>query len=181
MPRQDRYKCEYVDDKGRAHDMSLLVASGDKVWLYDHQGKPLKEKKMTDFTTVDMLAEISKALEYENDWTQLKDGVLECRLRDQYDGEHTGLARVTVDKAGKVSVMAWSDNPYEYATMSDPDWTHDYDSTDPEAIAEDIWNRCPYCGREADKCMCERCAGCGAFLDWDNMADGDYGYCEYCH
>lgn len=35
---------------------------------------------MTDFTTVDMLAEISKALEYENDWTQLKDGVLECRL-----------------------------------------------------------------------------------------------------
>lgn len=43
MPRQDRYECEYVDDKGRAHDMSLLVASGDKVWLYDHQGKPLKE------------------------------------------------------------------------------------------------------------------------------------------
>ena len=42
MPRQDRYECEYVDDKGRAHDMSLLVASGDKVWLYDHQGKPLK-------------------------------------------------------------------------------------------------------------------------------------------
>lgn len=45
MPRQDRYECEYVDDKGRARDMSLLVASGDKVWLYDHQGKPLKEKK----------------------------------------------------------------------------------------------------------------------------------------
>lgn len=44
-PCQDRYKCEYVDDKGRARDMSLLVASGDKVWLYDHQGKPLKEKK----------------------------------------------------------------------------------------------------------------------------------------
>lgn len=42
MPHQDRYECEYVDDKGRAHDMSLLVASGDKVWLYDHQGKPLK-------------------------------------------------------------------------------------------------------------------------------------------
>lgn len=70
---------------------------------------------MTDFIAVDMLAEISKALEYENDWTQLKDGVLECRLRDPYDGEHTGLARVTVNKAGKVSVMAWSDNPYEYA------------------------------------------------------------------
>lgn len=45
MPRQDRYECEYVDDKGRAHDMSLLVASGDKVWLYDHQGKPLKVEK----------------------------------------------------------------------------------------------------------------------------------------
>lgn len=70
---------------------------------------------MTGLIAVDMLAEISKALEYENDWTQLKDGVLECRLRDQYDGEHTGLARVTVDKAGKVSVMAWSDNPREYA------------------------------------------------------------------
>ena len=59
---------------------------------------------MTGFIAIDMLAEISKTLEYENDWTQLKDGVLECRLRDQYDGEHTGLARVTVDKAGKVSV-----------------------------------------------------------------------------
>lgn len=44
---------------------------------------------MTGFIAVDMLSEISKALEYENDWTQLKDGVLECRLRDQYDGEHT--------------------------------------------------------------------------------------------
>lgn len=42
MPRQDRYECEYVDGKGRAHDTSLLVASGDKVWLYDDQGKPLK-------------------------------------------------------------------------------------------------------------------------------------------
>ena len=136
---------------------------------------------MTGFIAVDTLAEISTALESENDWTQLKDGVLECRLRDQYDGEHTGLARVTVDKAGKVSVLAWSDNPYEYATMPDPDWTHEYDSADPKAIAEDIWNRCPYCGRESDKCVCERCAGCGAFLDWDDMADGDYGYCEYCH
>lgn len=136
---------------------------------------------MTGFIAVDMLSEISKALEYENDWAQLKDGVLECRLRDQYDGEHTGLARVTVDKAGKVSVMAWSDNPYEYATMPDPDWTHEYDSADPEVIADDIWNRCPYCGRESDKCMCERCAGCGVLLDWNNRADGDYGYCEYCH
>lgn len=50
---------------------------------------------------IDMLSGISKALEYENDWTQLKDGVLECRLRDQYDGEHTGLARVTVNKAAR--------------------------------------------------------------------------------
>lgn len=33
---------------------------------------------MTGSIAVDMLAEISKALEYENDWTQLKDGVLEC-------------------------------------------------------------------------------------------------------
>lgn len=136
---------------------------------------------MTGSIAVDMLAEISKALEYENDWTQLKDGVLECRLRDQYDGEHTGLARVTVNKAGKVSVMAWSDNPYEYATMPDPDWTHEYDPADPEAITEDIWNRRPYCGRESDRCVCERCAGCGALLDWGNRADGDYGYCEYCH
>ena len=136
---------------------------------------------MTGFIAVDMLSEISKALEYENDWTQLKDGVLECRLRDQYDGEHTGLARVTINKAGKVSVMAWSDNPYEYKTMPEPDWTHEYDSAGPEAIAEDIWNRCPYCWRESDKCVCERCAGCGALLNWDNMADDDYGYCEYCH
>ena len=42
MPSQDRYECEYVDGKGRAHDTTLLVASGDKVWLYDDQGKPLK-------------------------------------------------------------------------------------------------------------------------------------------
>lgn len=56
---------------------------------------------MTGFIAVDMLSEISKALEYENDWTQLKDGVLECRLRDQYDGEHTGLARVTINKAAR--------------------------------------------------------------------------------
>ena len=46
--------------------------------------------------------------------------MLECRLRDQYDGERTGLARVTVDEAGRVSVMAWSDNLYEYATMPPP-------------------------------------------------------------
>lgn len=72
-----------------------------------------------------MLAGIEKALEYEGDWTRLEDGVLECRLRDQFDGEHTGLARVTVDKVGKVSVMAWSDNPYEYSTMPDLDWTHE--------------------------------------------------------
>ena len=56
---------------------------------------------MTGFIAVDTLAEISKALEYENDWTQLKDGVLECRLRDQYDGEHTGLARVTINMVGQ--------------------------------------------------------------------------------
>lgn len=42
MPREDRYECEYVDAKGRAHDMSLLVASGDRVWLYDDNGKPMK-------------------------------------------------------------------------------------------------------------------------------------------
>lgn len=42
MPREDRYECEYVDAKGKAHDMSLLVASGDRVWLYDHNGKPMK-------------------------------------------------------------------------------------------------------------------------------------------
>lgn len=123
-----------------------------------------------------MLAGIKKALEYEGDWTRLEGGVLECGLRDQFDGEQTGLARIIVDD-GKVSVAAWSDNPYEYKTMPEPDWTHEYDSADPE----DIWNRCPYCGRESDKCVCERCAGCGALLNWDNMADDDYGYCEYCH
>lgn len=90
-----------------------------------------------------MLAGIEKALEYEGDWTRLEDGVLECRLRDQFDGEHTGLARVTINKAGKVSVMAWSDNPYEYSTMPDPGWMHDYDSADQEAIAEDILEPLP--------------------------------------
>lgn len=45
MPGQGRYECEYVDAKGKAHDMSLLVASGDKVWLYDHNGKPMKVEK----------------------------------------------------------------------------------------------------------------------------------------
>lgn len=45
MPREGRYECEYVDAKGKAHDMSLLVASGDKVWLYDHNGKPMKVEK----------------------------------------------------------------------------------------------------------------------------------------
>lgn len=45
MPRQDRYECEYVDGKGRAHDMSLLVASGDKVWLYGSHGNPMKVGK----------------------------------------------------------------------------------------------------------------------------------------
>lgn len=42
MPGQSRYECEYVDAKGKAHDLSLLVASGDRVWLYDHNGKPMK-------------------------------------------------------------------------------------------------------------------------------------------
>lgn len=40
--------------------------------------------------------------------------------------------------------MAWSDNPYGYAAMPAPDWTHDYDSADPEDIAEDILSRCPF-------------------------------------
>lgn len=43
MPRQGRYACEYVDGNGRAHDMSLLVASGGKIWLYDANGKILNE------------------------------------------------------------------------------------------------------------------------------------------
>lgn len=42
MPGQGRYECEYVDAKGQAHDMSLLVAFGDRVWLYDHNGKTMK-------------------------------------------------------------------------------------------------------------------------------------------
>lgn len=42
MPGQSRYECEYVDAKGKAHDLSLLVASGDRIWLYDHNGKPMK-------------------------------------------------------------------------------------------------------------------------------------------
>lgn len=81
------------------------------------------------------------------------------------------------NKSDKVDMLAG----IKKALDRGKDWTHEYDSADPEAIAEDIWNRCPYCGREADKCMCERCAGCGVLLDWDNRADGDYGYCEYCH
>lgn len=87
---------------------------------------------------IDMLAGIEKALEHEGVWTRLEDGVLECNLRDQFDGEQTDLARITVAGGGKVSVAAWLDNPYEYKTMPEPDWTHEYDSTDPEAIAEDI-------------------------------------------
>ena len=50
---------------------------------------------------IDMLAGIEKALEYEGDWTRLEGGVLECGLRDQFDGEQTGLARIIVDN-GKV-------------------------------------------------------------------------------
>ena len=46
---------------------------------------------------VDMLAGIEKALEYEGDWTRLEDGMLECGLRDQFDGEQTGPARIIVD------------------------------------------------------------------------------------
>lgn len=46
--------------------------------------------------------------------------MLECGLRDRFDGEQTGLARIIVDD-GKVSVAAWSDNPYEYKTMPEPD------------------------------------------------------------
>lgn len=42
MPGQGRYECEYVDAKGKAHDLSLLVASGDRVWLYDNNRKPMK-------------------------------------------------------------------------------------------------------------------------------------------
>lgn len=100
--------------------------------------------------------------------------------RDQFDGEQTGLARIIVDD-GKVSVTAWSDNPHEYKTMPEPDWTHEYDSTDPEVIAEDIWYRCPFCGQAPNKCWCEeeRCSECGAFLD--DVYEGDYGYCPNCH
>lgn len=129
---------------------------------------------------VDMLAGIEKALEYEGDWTRPEDGMLECGLRDQFDGEQTGLARIIVDD-GKVSVAAWSDNPYEYKTMPKPDWTHEYDPADPEAIAEDIWYRCPFCGQAPNKCWCEeeRCSECGAFLD--DVYEGDLGYCLNCH
>ena len=115
-----------------------------------------------------VLAGIKKALEYEGDWTRLEGGVLECGLRDQFDGEQTGLACIIVDD-GKVSVAAWSDNP------------HEYDPADPEAIAEDIWYRCPFCGQAPNKCRCEeeRCSECGAFLD--DVYEGDLGYCPNCH
>lgn len=128
---------------------------------------------------VDMLAGIEKALEYEGDWTRLDDSVLECGLRDQFDGEQTGLARITVAGDGRVSVRAWSDNPYEHTSMPESDWTHGYDPADPEAIAEDLWYRCPFCGQTRDKCYCERCHECGAFLD--DVYEGDYGYCPNCH
>ena len=45
MPGQGRQECEYVDSKGQARDMSLLVTSDNKVWLYDHNGKPMKVEK----------------------------------------------------------------------------------------------------------------------------------------
>lgn len=44
---------------------------------------------MTDFTSVGMLAGIKAVLERENGRTELKDGMLECRLRDQFDGGQT--------------------------------------------------------------------------------------------
>lgn len=107
--------------------------------------------------------------------------MLECNLRDQFDGEHLGLARIAMLGDGRVSVTAWSNNPREYATPPDPDWTREYDSADPEAIAEDIWYRCPLCGQAPNKCRCEeeRCSECGAFLD--DAYEGDLGYCPNCH
>lgn len=35
--------------------------------------------------------------------------------------EQTGLARITVAEGGRVSVRTWSDNPYEYTSMPEPD------------------------------------------------------------
>lgn len=63
---------------------------------------------MTDFTSVGMLAGIKAVLERENGRTELKDGMLECRLRDQYDGGQTGLARIIADNAAQVSVLTSS-------------------------------------------------------------------------
>lgn len=46
-------------------------------------------REMTDFTSVGMLTGIKAVLERENGRTELKDGMLECRLRDQFDGGQT--------------------------------------------------------------------------------------------
>lgn len=65
-------------------------------------------REMTDFTSVGMLTGIKAVLERENGRTELKDGMLECRLRDQFDGEQTGLARIIADNAAQVSVLTSS-------------------------------------------------------------------------
>lgn len=74
---------------------------------------------MTGFIAVDMLSEISKALEYENDWTQLKDGVLECRLRDQYDGDHALLALLAAVLATLVPFVEGKDGDQVGFMMGD--------------------------------------------------------------
>lgn len=81
------------------------------------------------------------------------------------------------NKSDKVDMLAG----IKKALDRGKDWTHEYDSADPEAIAEDLWYRCPFCGQTPNKCWCEeeRCSECGAFLD--DVYEGDLGYCLNCH
>lgn len=124
-----------------------------------------------------MLEEIGKALESLDDRTRMRgDGVLETSLRDPFDGEFYGRATITL-RGERVHVDAWCD-PYEFNHAKKPDWSVDYDSTDPKDIAENLFDRCPNCGGTYGSCGCERCHGCGAFLDGD---EEEPDWCDYCH
>lgn len=59
-----------------------------------------------------------------------------------------------------------------------PDWTVDYSGGDPLYFVELLLSLCPNCGGVYGSCGCERCHGCGAFLDGD---EEEPGWCDYCH
>lgn len=124
-----------------------------------------------------MLEEIRKALESLDDWTLMRDdGVLEASLRDPFDGESYGRAVITKQGA-RVHVDAWCD-PYDFNHAAKPDWTVEFAGYSPQTIADDLLDRCPKCGGRYGSCGCERCHGCGAFLDGD---EEESDWCDYCH